>query len=175
MTFGYTSLFISNMRETAMLDILVLAAILDDVSPEHARALALVVEKQNKSNRYKVEPYVKAQATADLNGDNLIDAVVVYAYKVSVDLHGQLQYLSVVVSSPTGYVASWPVHVGARGYRDFREIQIEGTRITLRGDFTVADETASMARLPAAGEIYYTFKDGKLREQGGKWTRKPDQ
>ena len=97
-----------------MLDVLVFATILEDVSPEHARALALVVEEQNKSNQHEVVPYVKAQATADLNGDDLIDAVVVYAYKVSTGIHGQLQYLSVVVSSPAGYVASWPVHVGAQ-------------------------------------------------------------
>ena len=158
----------------AMLDIVMLAALLDDVSPAHAKALALVIEEQNKSNQYEVEPYLRAQATGDVNGDDQIDAVIVYAYKLSVGIHGQIQYLSVVFSTPRGYVATWPVPVGARGYRDFQEVLINGTKITLRADFTVADETANMAILPAQGEIYYSFENAVLREQGGTWARKPE-
>lgn len=137
-----------------MLHLLALILMLEDVSPELARALAAVVAEQRETNANYGDPYVKAQAVADLNGDSLVDCVVVFAYAIGEGVHGQVQFLSVVVSSSDGYVASWPVVIGARGFRNFYKVEIEGTRITLRGDFTVSDGTASMAALPATGEVY---------------------
>ena len=152
---------------------LALALMLEDVSAEVARAFAVVVAEQKKNSTAFGDPIPKARAVADLNQDTLPDCVVVFSYSVEGGIHGQEQFLSVVVSSSSGYIASWPVPVGARGYRDFREVEIDGTKITLRGDFTVADGTAAMAFLPATGEVYYSYEGGKLREQGGSWIRKP--
>jgi hypothetical protein len=101
----------------------------------------------------------------------LPDCVVVFGFTLE-GIHGREQFLSLVLSSSEGYRAPWPVGVGARGYREFHEVEIDGTRITLRGDFTVADGSASMADLPATGEVYYSYEDGKLLEQGGSWVRK---
>ena len=153
---------------------LIAALMLEDVGAEIARAFAVIVAEQKKNNSAFGDPILKARAVADLNDDSLPDCVVVFSYSVEGGIHGQNQFLSIVVSSPSGYVASWPVSVGARGYRDFHEVEIDGTKITLRGDFTVADETAGMAYLPATGEIHYSYEGGKLREQGGSWVRKPD-
>lgn len=158
-----------------MFELIALALMLEDVSLEVAHAFAVIVTEQQENNTAFGDPILQARGAADLNGDSLIDCVVVFTYSLGGGIHGQVQFLSVIASSPVGYVASWPVSVGARGYRDFNEVVIDGTAITLRGDFSVADETASMAYLPATGEVYYSYEDGKLREQGGSWARKPDQ
>ncbi|MCH7509914.1 MAG: hypothetical protein IIB68_08735 [Proteobacteria bacterium] len=158
----------------AMMLFFALVVTLEGVSPGHAGALAAIFAEHRREN--SGEPYVRAKAISDLNDDGIVDAVIVFAYKMGPSRnHTHTEYLSIVMSTPSGYVASWPIIVGSRGFRHIREIEIVGTEITLRGDFTVSDETASMATLPANGEIHFSFVDGKLREQGGYWTRKPDQ
>ena len=158
-----------------MIQLIAMGLMLEDVNAEVSRAFAAMVTEQQKNNSAFGDPILQAKGVADLNGDSLRDCVVVFSYSVSGGVHGQVQFLSVIASSPKGYVPSWPVSVGARGFRDFREVTIEGTKITLRGDFNVSDETTGMAELPASGEVYYSYENGKLREQGGSWTRKRDE
>ena len=155
-----------------MIVLLTMMTLLEGVSPVHAAALTTVINELRRDG--SGEAYIKAQATGDLNDDGLIDGVFVFSYKMGPGRdHRHTEYLSVVTSTASGYTASWPVSVGARGFRSIREIEIEGKEVTLRGNFTVSDGTASMATLPAFGEIHLLFVDGKLQEQGGWWTRRP--
>jgi len=149
-------------------------ALLDDVNPEHVLALDLLIQEHKPVD--SGDPILQAQAVADLNGDGLLDGVVVFSYQIGPSRDRRhTEYLTIVSSSSQGFAASWPIIVGARGFRTVTDIQIDRTEITLRGDFTVSDETANMATLPARGEVYYSYENGKLREQGGRWFRKTEE
>ncbi len=156
-----------------MLNLIALAVILEGVRPDHAQALSALIAEHREEN--SGDPYVKAQAAADLNNDGLVDGVIVFSYTMGSNMdHTHTEFLTIAASSPEGYVASWPTIVGARGFRNISRVEIDGTEIILRGDFSVSDETASMATLPATGEIHYSYEGGKLRERRVSWTRKPD-
>ena len=147
---------------------------LEGVNPEHVAALDALIQEHKPVDSGNA--LLKAQAVSDLNGDGQLDGVVVFTYQIGPSQdRSHTEFLTIVSSSPSGYTASWPVIVGARGFRYITEVQITGARIVLRGDFTVADETANMATLNARGEIYYSYEDGRLREQGGQWSRKAGQ
>jgi hypothetical protein len=148
--------------------------LLDDVNPEHVVALELLIREHKPVD--SGDPILIAQAIADLNGDGLLDGVVAFAYQIGPSRDRRhTEYLTIVSSSSLGFTASWPIIVGARGFRTVTDIKIDGTEITLLGDFSVSDETASMATLLASGEVYYSYENGELREQGGRWSRKSEE
>jgi hypothetical protein len=157
-----------------MIHFIAMAALFEGVSAEYALALeTLVAEHRPKDSG---DPLLRAQASADINGDSLADGLFVFTYRIGENRdHTATEYLTIVSSSPQGYTASWPIIVGARGFRTISAIEAQGSEIVLRGDFTVSDGTANMATLPATGEIYYSYVGGVLREQGGSWARKPGQ
>jgi hypothetical protein len=151
-----------------------MALLLEDVSADMARAFAVAVAELRENHTAYGEPILRAKAVSDLNGDSLPDCVVLFGFTLE-GIHGREQFLSLVLSSAGGYRASWPVGVGVRGYREFQEVEIDGTGITLRGDFTVADGSDSMAHLSATGEVYFLYEDGRLFELGGWWLLKSRQ
>jgi hypothetical protein len=157
-----------------MLDVLTLASVLAGVNADFIPALEALFRKHREEG--SGDPSISLQAEADLNGDKITDGVIIFAYGIGPNMDkSHPQYLTIVSSSPEGYVTSWPVLVGTAGTRYIQRLEIHGTEIVLYGDFTVWDGTASMAHLPATGEIRYLYRDGVLREQGGAWTRKSDE
>jgi hypothetical protein len=121
------------------------------------------------------DPFVSLQAEADLNADGVPDAVVIFSYQIGPSMDkSHPHYLTVVLSSPDGYAASQPVLVGIAGTRYIKRMEIFGSKVVLYADVMTWDGTASMAYLPAAAEIVYEYRDGKLLERSGTWTRKPD-
>jgi hypothetical protein len=156
-----------------MLGVLALAAALEGVSADFAPALNALFRKHRDEG--SGDPFVSIQAEADLNGDAIIDGVIIFSYRIGPSMDkSHPQFLTLVTSSPTGYTASWPVLVGTAGTRYIRSLEIRGPEVVFFADFTVWDGTASMAHLPATGEIHYLYQDGALREQGGTWKRRPD-
>lgn len=158
-----------------MIRLFLFTTILAGVSPSHWLFLERVISEQRREG--SGEPFVQAAALSDLNQDGIVDGVYVFSYQIGLNRdHTHSEFLSVVTSTSDGsFVASRPLLVGARGFRNFNEIEIIGQKIALRGDFTVSDGTASMADLPATGEIVFLFKDGTLIEQSGSWQRKAPQ
>ena len=156
-----------------MLGALTLVATLEGVSAAFVPALdALIREHRGEGSG---DPFVNLQAEADLNADGTPDGIVIFSYRIGPSMDkSHPQYLTIVLSSPVGYSASQPVLVGTAGTRYIKRMEITDSEVVLHGDTTVWDGTASMAYLPATTEIHYEYRDGKLVEQRGIWTRKPD-
>jgi hypothetical protein len=156
-----------------MLGALAVLATLEGVGAAYVPALdALVREHRGEGSG---DPFVSLQAEADLNGDDVPDCIVIFSYRIGPSMDkSHPHYLTIVLSSPEGYSASQPVLVGTAGSRWINRMEINGSEVVLHADITVWDGTASMAYLPATAEIRYEYRDGKLLEQGGSWTRKPE-
>ncbi|MDJ0941465.1 MAG: hypothetical protein QNJ00_17010 [Woeseiaceae bacterium] len=157
-----------------MISAAILIGLLEGVSSAHAAVLEPMFAELKREGSGAV--VIQLSANGDLNADGVEDSVYVFMFAMGPNRdHTHTQYLTCVSSQGDGsFAASWPSTVGARGYRVIRSIAIDDQTVTLRGQFTTSDGTATMADLPADGEIVYRFADGKLIEQRGSWQRREE-
>ena len=157
-----------------MISVAILIGLLEGVSSAHTAVLEPILAELKREGSGDV--VIDVSASGDLNGDGVEDSVYVFRFAMGPNRdHTHTQFLTCVSSQGDGsFAATWPSTVGARGYRVIRFVAIDGQTITLRGLFSTSDGTATMAHLPADGEIVYRFANGKLIEQRGSWQRRKD-
>ena len=80
-----------------MLCAIALAATLVGVKPEYAEALNALLREHRQID--SGDPFVKAQVYADLNGDEVLDGVIVFSYRMGPNMdHTHSEFLTIVSS-----------------------------------------------------------------------------
>ncbi len=114
-------------------------------------------------------PNVISRVEADVNGDSLADAIVLYNY-VTTHRGGRSPYYVVaVVSGASGYEVTPTASIGHRGYEVWSELRLHGSDFLVIGTKWLSGD--AMCCPSARAEAVLRFEDGKLVQVRGTWNR----
>lgn len=114
-------------------------------------------------------PNVIARVDADVNGDTLLDAIVLYHYTTTREGGRSAYFIVAIVSGASGYELTPSLRIGYRGYELWSELHLDGEAFRLVGTKWLSDDAMCCPSAQATAVLH--FEDGALVQTRGSWER----